>query len=79
MKSARVPPPIGYAHSMADRDVVRFYWSFRSPYAWFSVNRVEEVLEGLPVTVDWIPVYPPPDPGAMPNNPSNFPPKIRYI
>lgn len=61
---------------MSASDVVRFYWSFRSPYAWFAVHRVERMLAGLPVTLQWIPVYPPPD---MPNNPTNVPAKIRYI
>jgi 2-hydroxychromene-2-carboxylate isomerase len=61
---------------MSKRDAVRFYWSFRSPYAWFAVHRVEAMLRGLPVTLEWIPVFPPPD---MPNNPTNVPAKIRYI
>ena len=64
---------------MSKPDVVRFYWSFRSPYAWFAVHRVESVLAGLPVVLDWIPVFPPPDAAAMPNNPSNVPAKLRYI
>jgi 2-hydroxychromene-2-carboxylate isomerase len=64
---------------MAEPDVVRFYWSFRSPYAWFAVHRVERMLADLPVRLDWIPVYPPPEPAAMPNNPTNVPAKIRYI
>jgi 2-hydroxychromene-2-carboxylate isomerase len=40
---------------------------------------VERVLAGLPVTLDWIPVFPPPDPAAMPNNPTNVEAKMRYI
>ena len=27
-------------------DEIRFYWSFRSPYAWFAVHRVEQMLAG---------------------------------
>ena len=64
---------------MSSAKIVRFYWSFRSPYAWFAVHRVETVLAGLPVTLEWIPVFPPPDPSAMVNNPTNVPAKIRYI
>jgi 2-hydroxychromene-2-carboxylate isomerase len=64
---------------MTTPDEIRFYWSFRSPYAWFAVHRVEQMLAGLPVTLDWIPVYPPEDPAAMPNNPTNNPAKIRYV
>jgi len=61
---------------MRNRGTVRFYWSFRSPYAWFAVHRVEAMLRGLPVELHWIPVFPPPD---MSNNPTNVPAKIRYI
>ena len=64
---------------MTSSDVIRFYWSFRSPYAWFAVHRVESVLAGLPVALEWIPVFPPPDPTAMLNNPTNVPAKMRYI
>ena len=64
---------------MSKHDVVRFYWSFRSPYAWFAVHRVEGILAGLPVVLEWIPVFPPTDPAAMPNNPTNVAAKIRYV
>jgi 2-hydroxychromene-2-carboxylate isomerase len=64
---------------VSEPDVIRFYWSFRSPYAWLAAHRVERMLAGLPVRLAWIPVYPPPDPAAMPNNPTNVPAKIRYV
>ncbi len=57
-------------------DVVRFYFSFRSPYAWLALHRMDQALKGLPVTIELIPVYPPDD---MPNNPTNVPNKMRYM
>lgn len=57
-------------------ETVRFYWSFRSPYAWLATLRVDEALRGLPVQLDWIPIYPPPD---FPNDPARLPNKLKYI
>ncbi len=64
---------------MSESDVVRFYWSFRSPYAWFAAHRVERMLHGLPVELEWIPVFPPPDHSLVPNLPTNLPSKARYM
>ena len=60
---------------MADESI-RVYFSFRSPYAWLGVHRIGRALDSLPVELDWIPVFPPPD---MPNNPTNNPLKVVYI
>ena len=64
---------------MAGPELIRFPWSFRSPYAWLAVHRIESALEGLPVRLVWIPAYPPDDPALFPNNPTNNPSKIPYI
>jgi 2-hydroxychromene-2-carboxylate isomerase len=51
-------------------ETVRFYFSFRSPFAWFAFRRVEDALAGLPVTLHYIPIFPPkdyPDPLADPS------------
>ena len=50
----------------------------------FSPGQVARVFDaarslGLPVKLQWIPVFPPPDPEAFPNNPSKVPAKMRYI
>jgi 2-hydroxychromene-2-carboxylate isomerase len=42
-------------------ETVRFYFSFRSPYSWFAFLRIEEALSGLPVVIDYIPIFPPKD------------------
>jgi 2-hydroxychromene-2-carboxylate isomerase len=55
---------------------VRFYFSFRSPYSWLAFLRVERALSGLPVVLDYVPVFPPPD---IPNDPAAIPTKLRYI
>ena len=60
---------------MAD-DPVRFYFSFRSPYSWLAFLRIGPALDALPVTVDPIPVFPPPD---FPNDPTAVPAKAAYI
>lgn len=55
---------------------VRFYFSFRSPYAWIAFRALPEALRGLPVEVQRIPVFPPP---YYPNDPGAVPAKIDYI
>jgi 2-hydroxychromene-2-carboxylate isomerase len=42
-------------------ETVRFYFSFRSPYAWLAFHRIEDALAGLPVVLEYIPVFPPKD------------------
>jgi 2-hydroxychromene-2-carboxylate isomerase len=55
---------------------VRFYFSFRSPYAWLGYHRVGPALGALPVKIQTIPVFPPPD---YPNDPAAVPAKLAYI
>jgi 2-hydroxychromene-2-carboxylate isomerase len=61
---------------LASMDKVRFYFSFRSPYAWFAFHRLPAALEGLPVEIEYVPVYPTDD---FPNDPSGIPSKIEYM
>ncbi len=60
----------------SDDDLIRFYFSFRSPYAWFALHRLGYCLKGLPVRVEYIPVYPPDD---MQNDPVRVPNKVAYM
>ena len=53
---------------------IRFYFSFRSPYAWLAAERLEPELGGLGVPIERIPVYP--TPGLFPNDPAAMPTKI---
>ncbi len=39
-------------------DVVRFYFSFRSPYSWLGFYRFQKIIDKLPVTVEYIPCFP---------------------
>ena len=57
-------------------DQVRFYFSFRSPYSWLAFLRIGPALAKLPVELDVIPVFPPPD---FPNDPTAVPAKAAYI
>ena len=52
---------------------IRFYFSFRSPYAWLAAERLESELGDLGMPIDLIPIYPtadvfPNDPAAMPES-----------
>ncbi|MBI1818594.1 MAG: DsbA family protein [Deltaproteobacteria bacterium] len=57
-------------------ETIKFYFSFRSPYAWLAFHRLERAFAGLPVTVRRIPVFPPPE---FPNDPAALPVKLAYI
>lgn len=57
-------------------DTVRFYWSFRSPYAWLAFHQAEPALSDLPVELEYLPFFPPPD---FPNDPAAVPSKLEYI
>jgi 2-hydroxychromene-2-carboxylate isomerase len=61
---------------MSAFETVRFYFSFRSPYSWLAFHRLGPALAKLPVTIDRIPVFPPPD---YPNDPTAVPNKAAYI
>jgi 2-hydroxychromene-2-carboxylate isomerase len=56
---------------------IRFYFSFRSPYAWLAAERCESEIGNLGVPVDLLPIYPTPD--VFPNDPTAMPDKIAYI
>lgn len=57
-----------------DTGSIRFYFSFRSPYAWLAAERLESELGDLEVPIERIPVYPTPG-----NDPAAMPAKITYI
>ena len=57
-------------------DQVRFYFSFRSPYAWLAFHQAPPTLRELPVELNLLPVFPPPD---FPNDPTAVPNKMKYM
>ena len=56
---------------------VRFYYSFRSPYAWIATERIEAELADLDVGLELHPIFP--IPGQFPNDPASLPAKVRYL
>lgn len=56
---------------------VRFYFSFRSPYAWLAAERWQAELGELAPTVERIPFYPTRE--TFPNDPTLLPSKLRYV
>lgn len=65
---------------MSDRDdqqAIRFYFSFRSPYAWIAAEKLESEFGGLNVPIEMIPIYP--TPGRFPNDPTAMPEKVAYL
>jgi 2-hydroxychromene-2-carboxylate isomerase len=61
--------------STSDRGL-RFYFSFRSPYAWLSWQRTQLAAQRCGLVVEYIPVFPPPD---FPNDPTKVPAKLAYV
>ena len=59
----------------APEDRIRFYFSFRSPYSWLALHRVETALGPTGLALDYVPVFPPPE---FANDPLNFPDKADY-
>ncbi|MCZ6526380.1 MAG: DsbA family protein [Gammaproteobacteria bacterium] len=57
-------------------DIVRFYFSFRSPYSWLAVYRINFIIDELPVNFELIPVFPPKD---FNNDPRLNKNKLRYM
>jgi len=55
---------------------IRFYFSFRSPYAWLAAERLEAELGDLDVPIERLPIYPTPE--LFPNDPAAMPDKIAY-
>jgi 2-hydroxychromene-2-carboxylate isomerase len=62
---------------MGTLNQIRFYFSFRSPYAWLAAERLQAELGDLPVTIELIPIYPTKE--LFPNDPVSLPNKVRYI
>lgn len=62
---------------MDGADELRFYFSFRSPYAWLAAESLSDELGGLPVDISVIPVFPTAE--NFPNDPSRLPNKIRHL
>jgi 2-hydroxychromene-2-carboxylate isomerase len=58
-------------------DTVRFYFSFRSPYAWFAAERWQAELGDLQPSVERIPFYPTRE--TFPNDPTLIPAKLAYV
>ncbi len=56
---------------------IRFYFSFRSPYAWIAAERFESELGDLGVPIERIPIFPTAE--NFPNDPSTMPDKVAYI
>jgi 2-hydroxychromene-2-carboxylate isomerase len=45
----------------SDQPSIRFYFSFRSPYAWLAAERLEAELGDLGVPIERLPIYPTPE------------------
>jgi 2-hydroxychromene-2-carboxylate isomerase len=56
---------------------IRFYFSFRSPYAWLAAERLESELGDLGVRVELFPIYPTVE--SFPNDPAAVPEKVAYM
>ncbi len=56
---------------------IRFYFSFRSPYAWIAAERLDAVLGDLDVAIETIPIFPTSD--LFPNDPSVNHRKLAYM
>ncbi|HVN85486.1 MAG TPA: DsbA family protein [Candidatus Binatia bacterium] len=64
---------------MSDDDIhntIRFYFSFRSPYAWLAAEQLEAELGDLGVAIALLPIYPTPE--RFPNDPVKVPNKLAY-
>jgi 2-hydroxychromene-2-carboxylate isomerase len=62
--------------SAGTQQSIRFYFSFRSPYAWLAAERLESELGDLGVPIERLPIYP--TPGLFPNDPAAMPDKVAY-
>jgi 2-hydroxychromene-2-carboxylate isomerase len=49
----------GLTNFMNSSNHLTFYFSFRSPYAWLAFYRLSKIALILPVTIDYIPLFPP--------------------
>ena len=65
---------------MSDGDgasAIRFYFSFRSPYAWLAAEQLDAQLGDLDVPIELLPIYPTAE--IFPNDPAKMPDKIAYM
>ncbi len=60
-----------------DPGSIRFYFSFRSPYAWIAAERLDSELGDLGVSIERIPIFPTPE--LFPNDPSVLPNKTAHL
>ena len=56
---------------------IRFYFSFRSPYAWLAAERLDAEFGDLDVSLEFVPLYPTPE--TFPNDPTQIPNKVAYL
>ena len=63
-------------HDPNSENSIRFYFSFRSPYAWLATERLESELGDLGVAIERLPIYPTPE--LFPNDPAAMPDKGAY-
>lgn len=62
---------------MSGAHPIRFYFSFRSPYAWLAAERLEHELAGYALELEYVPLFPTPE--QFPNDPARQPDKLRYV
>jgi 2-hydroxychromene-2-carboxylate isomerase len=62
---------------MIEPESIRFYFSFRSPYAWIAAERWGHELGDLATPVERIAMFP--TAATYPNDPALVPNKLRYI
>ena len=62
---------------VARQNAIRFYFSFRSPYAWLAAERLDSELGELGIPIERIPIFPSPE--TFPNDPSALPDKQAYL
>lgn len=55
---------------------LRFYFSFRSPYAWLAFYRLSKISDRLPAPIEYIPLFPP---KPFPGDPVASPQKTAYV
>jgi len=56
---------------------VRYYFSFRSPYAWIATERIQAELTPLHIEIDPVPIFPTPE--LFPNDPTNLEAKVAFL
>ena len=57
-------------------DDLRYYFSFRSPYSWLALYRINLIQDDLPIEIKMIPVFPAKDKEDVMLSDNN---KVSYI